>query len=134
MKLGGVTSRPQSVVGIHFFNPVPVFKLVELVPSIVTDPEVTERARTFVEGTLGKSAIDCQDRAGFVVNALLVPFILSAIRMLESGFATAEDIDRGLVLGAARSEEHTSELQSLVRISYAVFCLKKKKITHNKET
>ncbi|WP_179503922.1 3-hydroxybutyryl-CoA dehydrogenase [Nocardioides daedukensis] len=104
MKLGVVTSRPQSVVGIHFFNPVPVLKLVELVPSIVTDPEVTERARTFVEGTLGKSAIDCQDRAGFVVNALLVPFILSAIRMLESGFATAEDIDRGLVLGAAHPQ------------------------------
>src|SRR3546814_523131 len=104
MKLGVVTSRPQSVVGIHFFNPVPVLKLVELVPSIVTDPEVTERARTFVEGTLGKSAIDCQDRAGFVVNALLVPFILSALRMLESGFATAEDIDRGLVLGAAHPQ------------------------------
>src|SRR3546814_16343542 len=104
MKLGVVTSRPQSVVGIHFFNPVPVLKLVELVPSIVTDPEVTERARTFVEGTLGKSAIDCQDRAGFVVNALLVPFILSAIRMLESGFATAEDIDRGLVLGPAHPQ------------------------------
>ena len=104
MKLGVVTSRPQSVLGIHFFNPVPVLKLVELVPSIVTDPAVTERARTFVEGTLEKKAIDCQDRAGFVVNALLIPFILSAIRMMESGFATAEDIDRGLVLGAAHPQ------------------------------
>jgi 3-hydroxybutyryl-CoA dehydrogenase len=104
MKLGVVTSRPQNVLGIHFFNPVPVLKLVELVPSIVTDSEVTERSRAFVEGTLEKTAIDCQDRAGFVVNALLIPFILSAIRMMESGFATAEDIDRGLVLGAAHPQ------------------------------
>jgi 3-hydroxybutyryl-CoA dehydrogenase len=104
MKLGVVTSRPEKVIGIHFFNPVPVLALVELVPSIVTAPEVTEQARAFVEGPLAKRAIDCQDRAGFVVNALLIPFILSAIRMLESGFATAEDIDRGLVLGAAHPQ------------------------------
>jgi 3-hydroxybutyryl-CoA dehydrogenase len=104
MKLGVVTGRPQQVLGIHFFNPVPVLALVELVPSLLTSPETTERARTFVEGSLGKQAIDCQDRAGFVVNSLLVPFILSAIRMLESGFATAEDIDRGLVLGAAHPQ------------------------------
>ena len=104
MKLGVVTKRPEKVIGIHFFNPVPVLALVELVPSIVTDPAVTERARAFVEGQLGKKAIDCQDRAGFVVNALLIPFILSAIRMLESGFATADDIDRGLVLGAAHPQ------------------------------
>ena len=104
MKLGVVTSRPEKVIGIHFFNPVPVLKLVELVPSIVTSPEVTEQARAFVEGTLGKQAIDCQDRAGFVVNSLLIPFVLSAIRMVESGFATAEDIDRGLVLGAAHPQ------------------------------
>jgi 3-hydroxybutyryl-CoA dehydrogenase len=104
MKLGVVTSRPQQVMGIHFFNPVPVLALVELVPSLLTAPETTERARTFVEGSLGKQAIDCQDRAGFVVNSLLIPFILSAIRMLESGFATAADIDRGLVLGAAHPQ------------------------------
>ena len=104
MKLGVVTSRPEKVLGIHFFNPVPVLKLVELVPSIVTSKEVTEQARTFVEGTLGKTAIDCQDRAGFVVNSLLIPFILSAIRMFESGFASAEDIDNGLVLGAAHPQ------------------------------
>lgn len=104
MKLGVVTSRPQNVLGIHFFNPVPVLKLVELVPSIVTAPEVTERSRAFVQDVLGKEAIDCQDRAGFVVNALLIPFILSAIRMMESGFATADDIDRGLVLGAAHPQ------------------------------
>ncbi|WP_235737608.1 3-hydroxybutyryl-CoA dehydrogenase [Nocardioides alcanivorans] len=104
MKLGVVTSRPQNVLGIHFFNPVPVLKLVELVPSLLTAEETTERSRRFVEGTLGKTAIDCQDRAGFVVNALLIPFVLSAIRMLESGFATAEDIDQGLVLGAAHPQ------------------------------
>ena len=104
MKLGVVTSRPQQVIGIHFFNPVPVLQLVELVPSLITSPETLERSRTLVEQSLGKKAIDCQDRAGFVVNALLIPFVLSAIRMLESGFATAEDIDRGLVLGAAHPQ------------------------------
>jgi 3-hydroxybutyryl-CoA dehydrogenase len=104
MKLGVVTSRPQSVLGIHFFHPVPVLKLVELVPSLLTSPETTERSRAFVVELLGKTAIDCQDRAGFVVNSLLIPFVLSAIRMLESGFATAEDIDRGLVLGAAHPQ------------------------------
>lgn len=104
MKLGVVTQRPEHVLGIHFFNPVPVLRLVELVPSLLTAPETTERSRTFVQDRLGKQAIDCQDRAGFVVNALLVPFILSAIRMYESGFASAEDIDQGLVLGAAHPQ------------------------------
>ncbi|WP_110182245.1 3-hydroxybutyryl-CoA dehydrogenase [Nocardioides solisilvae] len=104
MKLGVVTERPEQVIGIHFFNPVPVLQLVELVPSLLTADETTARSRAFVEETLGKKAIDCQDRAGFVVNALLIPFVLSAIRMLESGFATAEDIDRGLVLGAAHPQ------------------------------
>jgi 3-hydroxybutyryl-CoA dehydrogenase len=104
MKLGVATSRPERVVGIHFFNPVPVLSLVELVPSLLTSDDTMQRARSFVQDQLGKKAIDCQDRAGFVVNALLVPFILSAIRMMESGFATAEDIDRGLVLGAAHPQ------------------------------
>jgi len=104
MKLGVVTERPQQVIGIHFFNPVPVLSLVELVPSLLTSAETTERSRGLVEDLLGKKSILCQDRAGFVVNALLIPFILSAIRMLESGFATAEDIDRGLVLGAAHPQ------------------------------
>jgi 3-hydroxybutyryl-CoA dehydrogenase len=104
MKLGVATSRPQQVIGIHFFNPVPVLKLVELVPSLMTSDDTLARSRGWVEEQLGKQAIDCQDRAGFVVNALLVPFILSAIRMYESGFASAEDIDRGLVLGAAHPQ------------------------------
>ncbi|WP_272496103.1 3-hydroxybutyryl-CoA dehydrogenase [Janibacter limosus] len=96
MKLATVTKRPSNVLGVHFFNPVPVLKLVELVPSLMTADDTVERARTYVDGELGKHAITCRDRAGFVVNSLLIPFILSAIRMYESGFATAEDIDRGL--------------------------------------
>lgn len=104
MKLAVVTGRPQQVLGIHFFNPVPVLSLVELVPSLMTSDDSTERSRAFVQDVLGKHAIDCQDRAGFVVNALLIPFILSAIRMMESGFATAEDIDEGLVRGAAHPQ------------------------------
>jgi 3-hydroxybutyryl-CoA dehydrogenase len=104
MKLAVATSRPSHVLGVHFFNPVPVLSLVELVPSLLTAKDTTERARTFVEETLGKHAIDCRDRAGFVVNALLIPFVLAAIRMLESGFATASDIDEGLVRGAAHPQ------------------------------
>jgi len=104
MKLAVATTRPAHVLGIHFFNPVPVLSLVELVPSLLTAPETTERARGFVQDDLGKQAIDCQDRAGFVVNALLIPFVLSAVRMLESGFATASDIDQGLVRGAAHPQ------------------------------
>ncbi|GAA3529131.1 3-hydroxybutyryl-CoA dehydrogenase [Nocardioides daeguensis] len=104
MKLAVATKRPSHVLGVHFFNPVPVLKLVELVPSLMTDEATTEQARAYVQDDLGKTAIDCQDRAGFVVNALLIPFILSAIRMFESGFASAEDIDHGLVLGAAHPQ------------------------------
>lgn len=104
MRLGAVTERPEQVLGIHFFNPVPVLQLVELIPNLLTRPETTERARAFVERRLGKRAIGCKDRAGFVVNTLLVPFVLSAIRMLEAGYATAEDIDRGMVLGTAHPQ------------------------------
>ncbi len=101
MKLGAGTSRPERVLGLHFFNPVPVLPLVEVVRSIMTGDEALERARTFAEDTLGKKCIDSQDRAGFVVNALLVPYLLSSIRMYESGFASKEDIDQGMVKGCA---------------------------------
>ena len=101
MKLGMVTRRPEYVVGIHFFNPVPVLQLVELVSSLLTAPSVSDRAEEIATGVLGKKVIRSQDRAGFVVNALLVPYLLSAVRMLESGFATAEDIDLGMVVGCA---------------------------------
>jgi 3-hydroxybutyryl-CoA dehydrogenase len=101
MKLGAETSKPDRVLGLHFFNPVPVLPLVEIVHSIMTSEETATLAREFAEKTLGKQCIDSQDRAGFVVNALLVPYLLSAIRMYESGFASPEDIDRGMVLGCA---------------------------------
>ena len=101
MKLGMATRRPEHVVGLHFFNPVPVLPLVELVSSLVTSPETTERAADFATDVLGKHVIRSQDRAGFIVNALLIPYLLSAIRMLESGFATADDIDLGMVQGCA---------------------------------
>jgi 3-hydroxybutyryl-CoA dehydrogenase len=101
MKLAMATQRPEQVIGVHFFNPVPVLPLVELVPSLLTSPAAAERAESFASGTLGKHVIRSQDRAGFVVNALLIPYLLSSIRMLESGFATAEDIDTGMVQGCA---------------------------------
>jgi 3-hydroxybutyryl-CoA dehydrogenase len=101
MKLGMATSRPERVLGVHFFNPVPVLPLVELVASLLTSDETVQRAEAFTTGVLGKTAISSKDRAGFVVNALLIPYILSAIRMFESGFASAEDIDGGMVLGCA---------------------------------
>ncbi|WNM31835.1 3-hydroxybutyryl-CoA dehydrogenase [Streptomyces sp. Li-HN-5-11] len=101
MKLGMATTRPHQVIGVHFFNPVPVLKLVEIVPSLLTAHQTQFRAEDFVTAVLGKTVIRAQDRAGFVVNALLVPYLLSAIRMLESGHASAEDIDTGMVLGCA---------------------------------
>ncbi|MBB4687561.1 3-hydroxybutyryl-CoA dehydrogenase [Amycolatopsis jiangsuensis] len=101
MKLGMATGRPQQVVGIHFFNPVPVLPLVELVPSLLTGEDTARRAEEHATNALGKTVIRSQDRAGFIVNSLLVPYLLSAIRMIESGFASAEDIDRGMELGTA---------------------------------
>ncbi|MFB9568566.1 3-hydroxybutyryl-CoA dehydrogenase [Saccharopolyspora hordei] len=100
-KLAGATGRPQQVLGVHFFNPVPVLKLVELVPSLLTSEETVERAAAFATEQLGKETIRAKDRSGFVVNALLVPYLLSAIRMVEGGFASAEDVDKGMVLGCA---------------------------------
>jgi 3-hydroxybutyryl-CoA dehydrogenase len=101
MKLAMATDRPSQVIGIHFFNPVPVLPLVELVTSLLTSDETATRAQDFATRQLGKQVIRSQDRAGFIVNALLIPYLLSAIRMLESGFATAEDIDVGMVKGCA---------------------------------
>jgi 3-hydroxybutyryl-CoA dehydrogenase len=101
MKLAMATARPEIVVGLHFFNPVPVLALVELVPSLLTSTSTADRAEANASDVLGKQVIRSQDRAGFVVNALLIPYVLSAIRMLESGFASAKDIDTGMVLGCA---------------------------------
>ncbi len=99
MKLAMATARPHAVCGLHFFNPVPVLKLVELVVSLLTSPDTTQRASDFATDVLGKHVIRSQDRAGFIVNQLLIPYLLSAIRMIESGFATKEDIDTGMMLG-----------------------------------
>jgi 3-hydroxybutyryl-CoA dehydrogenase len=93
--------RADHVLGLHFFNPVPVLRLVEIIPSLLTDDAVVQRTRAFAEQQLGKLPISAPDRAGFTVNALLIPYLLSAIRMLEQGLATAEDIDQGMVEGCA---------------------------------
>lgn len=101
MRLAMLTKRPEEVVGLHFFNPVPVMKLVELITSLLTSETTVARAETFVDTVLHKRIVHSKDRAGFIVNALLIPYILSAIRMFESGFATAADIDAGMVEGCA---------------------------------
>ena len=101
MKLAMATTRPAQVIGIHFFNPVPVLPLVELVSSLLTSEETNPAAYQFATTRLEKQVIRSRDHAGFIVNALLIPYILSAVRMLESGFATAEDIDTGMVKGCA---------------------------------
>jgi 3-hydroxybutyryl-CoA dehydrogenase len=101
VRLAVATSRPDHVMGIHFFNPAPVQRLVELIPALTTGSDTVKRAEHLVTEVLGKHAIRAQDRSGFVVNALLVPYLLSAIRMVESGIATREDIDNGMELGCA---------------------------------
>jgi 3-hydroxybutyryl-CoA dehydrogenase len=101
MKLASVTAHPERVIGLHFFNPVPVLPLVEVVPSLLTAPDTVRRAEEFAEQRLGKHTVLCKDRAGFVVNALLIPFLLAAIRMVESGFASPEDVDTAMVAGCA---------------------------------
>ncbi|WP_225845671.1 3-hydroxybutyryl-CoA dehydrogenase [Streptomyces sp. HPF1205] len=101
VRLAVATSRPDQVIGIHFFNPAPVQRLVELIPALTTGSDTVKRADHLVTEVLGKHAIRAQDRAGFVVNALLVPYLLSAIRMFESGIATREDIDNGMEMGCA---------------------------------
>lgn len=96
--LAAVTSRADKVAGAHFFNPVPVMKLVELVRALQTSDETIERLRAF--GTsMGKKVVVAQDTPGFIVNYLLVPYLLDAVRMVESGVATKEDIDTGIELG-----------------------------------
>jgi 3-hydroxybutyryl-CoA dehydrogenase len=98
-RLAAVTGRPDRVIGLHFFNPVPVMALVELITTVQTADDVVESARDYA-ASLEKTVILAKDRAGFVVNMLLVPYMLAAIRMYEAGVATAEDIDTGMRLGA----------------------------------
>ncbi|MDE0162270.1 MAG: 3-hydroxybutyryl-CoA dehydrogenase [Acidimicrobiaceae bacterium] len=94
------TSRPQQVLGMHFFNPATVMRLVEVISTQLTDPAVTRAAAAFAAGTLGKRVVQAPDRAGFVVNKLLVPYICQAVEMYESGHASAADIDDAMKLGA----------------------------------
>ena len=99
MKLGAATKNPGRVLGLHFFNPVPVLPLVELVSTLLTSDAAVARTERFASAVLGKQVVRCSDRSGFVVNALLVPYLLSAVRMVESGIATIEDVDKAVVAG-----------------------------------
>lgn len=99
MKLAAATQNPHRVLGLHFFNPVPVLPLVELVSTLVTSESAAARTEQFAGTVLGKQVVRCSDRSGFVVNALLVPYLLAAIRMVEGGFATIEDVDKAVVAG-----------------------------------
>ena len=92
------TQRPDRVIGLHFFSPVPVMKLVEVVVALDTADEAVTRAEEFA-AAIGKSAIRTKDRSGFIVNMLLVPYLMAAVRMYEDGFASREDIDEGMRLG-----------------------------------
>jgi 3-hydroxybutyryl-CoA dehydrogenase len=98
MEMAAVTTRQERVAGLHFFNPAPVMKLVEIVQTIATSEETVAELRTFAE-SLGKTPIVAKDTAGFVVNFLLIPYMLSAVRMYENGVATKEDVDTGMKLG-----------------------------------
>lgn len=97
-EIGASTKRPDKFCGMHFFNPVPVMKLVEIIKTLDTSDETYETARAFGE-KLGKVVVSCKDSPGFVINRLLVPYLLDAIRALEAGVATREDIDSGMKLG-----------------------------------
>lgn len=97
--LARATGRPEQVMGLHFFNPPPILDLVELTTTLRTSGGSAAAVQDFFETSLKRTVIRSQDRAGFVVNALLVPYLLSAVRMLESGFATRDDIDKGMQRG-----------------------------------
>ncbi|MPY60560.1 3-hydroxybutyryl-CoA dehydrogenase [Streptomyces spongiae] len=99
--LATATGRPDRVVGLHFFNPVPVQALVEVIPALTTSTDTLDRARRFAADQLGKTVVQAPDQAGFIVNALLVPYLLAAVRMVQAGTATAADIDHGMELGCA---------------------------------
>jgi 3-hydroxybutyryl-CoA dehydrogenase len=96
--LAAAIPTPERMLGLHFFSPAPVMRLVEVIPALGTSEQTLATARSFVE-SLGKTAVTGPDRAGFVVNMLLIPYLVGAIAMFEAGFATREDIDSGMVLG-----------------------------------
>jgi 3-hydroxybutyryl-CoA dehydrogenase len=99
-RIAHATSRPESVVGMHFFNPATIMPLVEIVRTVVVSDDAVERAAGFAADRLGKTVVHAKDRASFIVNKLLCPYIFESIRMLEEGFATREDIDAAMVNGA----------------------------------
>ena len=99
-RIAQATSRPESVVGMHFFNPATIMPLVEIVRTVVVSDDAVDRASAFASERLGKTVVHAKDRAGFIVNKLLCPYIFESIRMLEEGFATREDIDAAMVNGA----------------------------------
>ena len=92
------TNRTERFLGLHFFNPVPIMKLVEVVRTIMTDDDVFEESKEFIR-SLGKEPVSCRDNSGFIVNRLLVPYLLDAIRGLEEGIGSVEDIDKAMQLG-----------------------------------
>ena len=100
IEMARVTKRPQDVIGMHFFNPATIMKLVEVVSTVTTSDEVTETTRALCE-KVGKVAVSCGDRAGFIVNALLFPYLNDAVKMLEAHYATADDIDVAMKQGCA---------------------------------
>ena len=97
-EIAAATARPAQVLGVHFFNPVPVMPLIEFVRGFQTSDETMQRARDF-GAALGKETVESKDRPGFIVNRLLIPYVLDAIRLLEEGVASKEDIDKGIQLG-----------------------------------
>ena len=99
-RIAQATNRPESVVGMHFFNPATIMPLVEIVRTVVVSNDTVDRAASFASDRLGKTVVHAKDRAGFIVNKLLCPYIFESIRMLEEGFATREDIDAAMVNGA----------------------------------
>jgi len=99
MRIAAATKNPGRVLGLHFFNPVPVLPLVELISTLETSESAAERTEHFAASVLGKQVVRCKDRSGFVVNFLLVPYLLSAIRMVEAGVASIEDVDKAVVAG-----------------------------------
>jgi 3-hydroxybutyryl-CoA dehydrogenase len=98
MAMATVTGRPDRFIGLHFFNPVPMMPLVEVVRTVASSPEVLNRATEFVR-RIGKEPVAAKDSAGFIVNRLLIPYMLDAIRAVETGVASTEDIDLGMKLG-----------------------------------
>ncbi|MCH7845044.1 MAG: 3-hydroxybutyryl-CoA dehydrogenase [Acidobacteria bacterium] len=98
-RIAQATTRPEAVVGMHFFNPAPIMPLVEIVSTVVSADDTVARAAAFAGEQLGKTVVHAKDRAGFIVNKLLCPYLFEAIRMLEEGFASREDIDAAMVGG-----------------------------------